>query len=28
MVRETRLSPSHFIYPFFVCPGTAVRKEI
>ncbi len=28
MVRETRLSPSDFIYPFFVCPGSSVRKEI
>jgi porphobilinogen synthase len=28
MVRETRLSPSHFIYPLFVCPGSGVRKEI
>ena len=28
MVRETHLSPSDFIYPFFVCPGSSVRKEI
>jgi len=28
MVRETRLSPSHLIYPLFVCPGSGVRKEI
>ena len=28
MVRETRVSPSDFIYPFFVCPGSSVRKEI
>jgi porphobilinogen synthase len=28
MVRETRLSPSDFIYPFFVCPGSGVRKAI
>jgi len=28
MVRETRLSPSQFIYPMFVCPGTGVKKEI
>jgi porphobilinogen synthase len=28
MVRETRLSPSDFIYPFFVCPGSGVRKDI
>jgi delta-aminolevulinic acid dehydratase/porphobilinogen synthase len=28
MVRETHLSPNDFIYPFFVCPGSSVRKEI
>ncbi len=28
MVRETRLSPSDFIYPMFVCPGDGVREEI
>jgi len=28
MVRETHLSPSHFIYPMFVCPGTGIKKEI
>jgi len=28
MVRETRLSPSQFLYPLFVCPGTGVKKEI
>ena len=28
MVRETHLSPNDFIYPFFVCPGSGVRKEI
>lgn len=28
MVRETRLSPDNFVYPMFVCPGSAVRKEI
>jgi porphobilinogen synthase len=28
LVRETRLAPSNFIYPLFVCPGKAVRKEI
>ncbi|MBP1594742.1 MAG: porphobilinogen synthase [Acidobacteria bacterium] len=28
MVRETRLSPSQFIYPMFVCPGKGVKKEI
>jgi porphobilinogen synthase len=28
LVRETRLAPVNFIYPLFVCPGTAVRKEI
>lgn len=28
MVRETRLSPSHLIYPLFACPGSGVRKEI
>ncbi len=28
MVRETRLSPSNFIYPLFVCPGRGVKKEI
>ena len=28
MVRETRLSPSQFIYPLFVKPGKGVREEI
>jgi porphobilinogen synthase len=28
LVRETRLSPTDFIYPLFVCPGEGVRKEI
>ncbi|PSH05029.1 MAG: porphobilinogen synthase [Acidobacteria bacterium] len=28
LVRETRLTPSGFVYPLFVCPGEAVRKEI
>src|SRR6202140_4683933 len=28
LVRETHLTPTNFIYPLFVCPGTGVRKEI
>jgi porphobilinogen synthase len=28
MVRETRLSPDHFIYPLFVCEGSGVRREV
>src|SRR6476661_7433610 len=28
LVRETRLTPTNFIYPLFVCPGEGVRKEI
>src|SRR4051812_36500092 len=28
LVRETRLDPSQFILPLFVCPGEGVRKEI
>jgi porphobilinogen synthase len=28
LVRETRLEPSHFILPLFVCPGEGVRREI
>ena len=28
MVRETRLTPEHLIYPLFVTPGEGVRKEI
>jgi porphobilinogen synthase len=28
LVRETRLEPTNFIYPLFVCPGEGVRKEI
>jgi porphobilinogen synthase len=28
LVRETRLSPEMFIYPLFVCPGEAQRREI
>jgi porphobilinogen synthase len=27
-VRETRLTPEAFVYPFFVCPGEGVRKEV
>jgi porphobilinogen synthase len=28
LVRETRLAPTNFIYPLFVCPGEGVRKPI
>jgi porphobilinogen synthase len=28
LVRETRLEPSAFILPLFVCPGEGVRREI
>ena len=28
LVRETRLVPTNFIYPLFICPGKGVRKEI
>ncbi len=28
LVRETRLAPENFVLPFFVCPGTGVRREI
>jgi porphobilinogen synthase len=28
LVRETRLTPESFVYPLFVCPGKAVRKEV
>lgn len=28
MVRETELSPSDFIYPLFIVPGTNVRREV
>src|SRR5215471_17392704 len=28
LVRETRLAPTSFIYPLFVCPGKGLRKEI
>jgi len=28
MVRETRLSVDHFIYPLFVVPGEGIRQEI
>ncbi|HEX4809757.1 MAG TPA: porphobilinogen synthase [Bryobacteraceae bacterium] len=28
LVRETRLTPSQFILPLFVCPGEGIRKEI
>ena len=28
LVRETRLTPTNFIYPLFVCPGEGVSKEI
>ena len=27
-VRETRLAPTHFVYPLFVCPGEGVRREV
>ena len=28
LVRETRLTPESFVYPLFVCPGNAIRKEV
>src|SRR5579862_8030086 len=28
LVRETRLDPSQFILPLFVCPGEGVRRAI
>ncbi len=28
MVRETRLSPAHFIYPLFVLPGSGIKQPI
>jgi len=28
LVRETRLTPSSFVYPMFVCPGEGVRKPV
>ena len=28
LVRETRLEPSQFVLPLFVCPGEGVRREI
>src|SRR5438094_1574339 len=28
LVRETRLAPSQFILPLFVCPGEGIRREI
>src|SRR5712675_1006128 len=28
LVRETRLTPSQFILPLFVCPGEGIRREI
>ena len=28
MVRETRVTPAHLIYPLFVAPGQGVRREI
>jgi len=28
LVRETRLTPESFVYPLFVCPGKAIRKEV
>src|SRR6202140_1387924 len=28
LVRETGLTPESFVYPLFVCPGTAIRKEV
>src|SRR5213082_1513473 len=28
LVRETRLHPSQFVLPLFVCPGEGIRREI
>ena len=28
MVRETRLTPEHLVYPLFVAPGKGLRREI
>src|SRR6185295_10135140 len=28
LVRETRLDPSQFVLPLFVCPGEGVKREI
>jgi porphobilinogen synthase len=28
LVRETRLEPSQFILPLFICPGEGIRREI
>jgi len=28
LIRETRLAPSQFVLPLFVCPGEGVRREI
>lgn len=28
LVRETRLAPEQLIYPFFVCPGEGIRRDI
>jgi porphobilinogen synthase len=28
LVRETRLAPESLVYPLFICPGTAIRKEV
>lgn len=28
LVRETKLTPNDFIYPFFVCSGEGIRREI
>src|SRR5712692_10024404 len=28
LVRETRLAPSQFILPLFVCPGEGIKREI
>ncbi len=28
LVRETKLTPENFIYPFFACAGEGIRKEI
>jgi len=28
LVRETRLAPSSFVYPMFICPGEGVRKPV
>jgi porphobilinogen synthase len=28
LVRETQLSPDHFVLPLFVCTGNAIRREV